>query len=61
MSELKLYQQDKLLWACLLFMKYTNKRPEWKGARDAVRATLGDDGMEQLTRCWKEAREDGVA
>jgi hypothetical protein len=60
-SEFKLYRADKTLWACLLFMKYTNKKPEWDNARCAIRDALGEDGMARLADCWKEARKEGLA
>lgn len=61
MDEHKLYQEDKLLWACLLFMKYTHHRREWEGARKAVKDTLGEEGMERLTKAWKQAHKEGLA
>lgn len=58
--EHKIYEADKTLWACLLMMKYTHRRPEWEETRDSIRATLGEGGMEKLNRAWKESRKDGA-
>lgn len=57
-EEHRLYETDKTLWACLLFMKYTHKQPRWEAARKAVHETLTESEGESMRQCWIKAKEE---
>lgn len=58
MNEHELYQNEKITWACLLIMKYTQDKPGWEGVRESVREALGPEGMEKLRGVFIDARKE---